>query len=145
MSPYGVIEAVLYAEDLDPIEQFYTEVIGLKKILRDHDRHVFFACGLTRLLVFNPQVTATHLTEVNHAIIPLHGARGSSHLAFAIRESELEPWRKRLAECKVAIESEVVWPQGGHSIYFRDPARNSLELITPVAWGLPEPSGQPLD
>lgn len=139
MKPFCVIEAVLYAEDLDPIERFYTEVLGLQKLIRDFDRHIFFACGLTRLLIFNPHVTATHLTEVNHAIIPLHGARGPGHLALGIQTAELENWRRRLTDHSVAIESEVVWPQGGYSIYFRDPAGNSLELVTPAAWGLPEP------
>ena len=34
----------------------------------------------------------------------------------------------------VAIESEVSWPNGGHSIYIRDPAGNSLEFATPDIW-----------
>ena len=30
---------------------------------------------------------------------------------------------------------EVPWPEGGRSIYFRDPAGNSLELAPPTLWG----------
>ena len=37
----------------------------------------------------------------------------------------------------VVIEKEVGWPKGGRSIYFRDPAGNSVELVTPGRWGLP--------
>ena len=37
----------------------------------------------------------------------------------------------------VAIEHEEAWERGGHSLYFRDPAGNSVELITPGLWGLP--------
>jgi catechol 2,3-dioxygenase-like lactoylglutathione lyase family enzyme len=35
----------------------------------------------------------------------------------------------------VDIEAEVVWPTGGRSLYFRDPAGNSIELITRGSWG----------
>jgi catechol 2,3-dioxygenase-like lactoylglutathione lyase family enzyme len=34
----------------------------------------------------------------------------------------------------VAIESEVAWPNGTESIYFRDPDQNLVELITPGFW-----------
>jgi hypothetical protein len=35
------------------------------------------------------------------------------------------------------IEKEFGWPRGGRSIYFRDPAGNSVELVTPGLWGSP--------
>jgi predicted enzyme related to lactoylglutathione lyase len=38
----------------------------------------------------------------------------------------------------VAIEKIVDWPGGGRSLYFRDPAGNSLELATPRIWGIGE-------
>jgi hypothetical protein len=37
----------------------------------------------------------------------------------------------------VTVEKEVEWPRGGKSLYFRDPAGNSVELVTPGVWGLP--------
>ncbi len=37
----------------------------------------------------------------------------------------------------IVIEAEVEWPPGGKSIYFRDPAGNSVELVTPGVWNLP--------
>jgi len=67
-------------------------------------------------------------------LIPLHGARGPGHLAFRAPKRELPAWRRRLSEAGVPIESEVVWPNGARSIYFRDPAGNSLELATPDMW-----------
>jgi catechol 2,3-dioxygenase-like lactoylglutathione lyase family enzyme len=36
----------------------------------------------------------------------------------------------------VPIELETDWPRGGKSLYFRDPAGNSVELITRGLWGL---------
>jgi catechol 2,3-dioxygenase-like lactoylglutathione lyase family enzyme len=35
----------------------------------------------------------------------------------------------------VEVEHEHAWPSGGRSLYFRDPAGNSLELITRGSWG----------
>jgi catechol 2,3-dioxygenase-like lactoylglutathione lyase family enzyme len=34
----------------------------------------------------------------------------------------------------IEIEREVGWDEGGRSIYFRDPAGNSVELIEGEAW-----------
>jgi hypothetical protein len=36
----------------------------------------------------------------------------------------------------VAIEADFEWPKGGRSIYFRDPAGNSVEFAEPRIWGL---------
>lgn len=41
----------------------------------------------------------------------------------------LDDWRQHLQTNDVLIEAEVEWPPGGKSIYFRDPAGNSVELI----------------
>jgi catechol 2,3-dioxygenase-like lactoylglutathione lyase family enzyme len=53
-----------------------------------------------------------------------------------MEEGEIAAWRERLAENGVPLEAEVRWPNGGHSLYFRDPAGNSVELVTPRTWGL---------
>ncbi len=45
-------------------------------------------------------------------------------------------WKDRLSALGVAIEAEVAWPGGGRSIYIRDPAGNSVELVTPQIWRL---------
>ena len=36
------------------------------------------------------------------------------------------------------IEKDVAWPNGGRSLYFRDPAGNCLELASPLVWGMAE-------
>ena len=48
---------------------------------------------------------------------------------------QIDAWRNWLAQHGVPVETEVTWP-GGFSLYFRDPAGNSLELATPEMWGL---------
>ncbi len=137
MTPYGVLETALYAPDLGAAERFYAGVLGLPVIGREEGRHVFFRCGAGVFLVFDPETTsAPSRTAVP---FPLHGARGPGHMAFAVREAELPGWRDRLAAAGVPIEQEIAWPGGGHSIYFRDPAGNSIELATPALWRLPEP------
>ncbi len=51
-------------------------------------------------------------------------------------EEEIEAWKTRLEEEGVEIELEYTWPNGGFSLYLRDPAGNSIELVTPRTWGL---------
>jgi catechol 2,3-dioxygenase-like lactoylglutathione lyase family enzyme len=134
MKPDGVMESCLYARDLAAAEGFYTSVLGLGMIVREEGRHVFFRCGAGVLLIFNPDHTSQEETHVDGALVPLHGTTGAGHLAFRVASDTLVSWRRRLDERGIAIESEVKWPRGGHSIYFRDPAGNSVELVTPETW-----------
>ncbi len=55
-------------------------------------------------------------------------------MAFRVTKTDLEAWRAHFYKNSLAIESEVSWPNGAHSIYFRDPSGNSLELATPDMW-----------
>ena len=122
-------EAALYASDLDAAERFYHGVLGLEVISRMENRGMSFRCGATVLLVFDPA-----RTRIPDAGVPTHGASGEGHIAFVIDDTEIEPWRACLTAAGVAIESEVAWPSGGRSIYFRDPAGNSVELAPPTLW-----------
>jgi catechol 2,3-dioxygenase-like lactoylglutathione lyase family enzyme len=65
---------------------------------------------------------------------PPHGAQGPGHVAFAVAPEEMAGWRQHLCRRQVAIEREIAWPHGGDSIYFRDPAGNSVELATSTIW-----------
>ncbi len=132
----GVLETCLYALDLDAAEAFYTGKLGLPVLQRETGRHVFFRCGDGVFLIFNPSVTSTVAAQSHGPSAPPHGARGPGHAAFRIHPDEIPGWRERLQNSGVPIEAEIVWPNGGHSLYFRDPAGNSLELATPTLWGL---------
>ena len=132
-TPAQVLETAVYAGDLDAAQAFYRDVIGLGEIRREGDRHVFFRCGPGVLLVFNP--AETEKGPAPGALpIPPHGARGPGHVCFAAEPDGIEAWRARLAQAGVAIESEVAWPRGGRSLYFRDPAGNSLEIAEARLW-----------
>ena len=133
MTPSRVLETWLYVDDLVAAEAFYRDVLGLSFLNRMEGRHVFFRCGAGMLLLFNPDACSKPLEEN----IPLHGAHGPGHLAFAAESrEELEAWMQRLAAAGVPIESVIDWPQGGRSFYFRDPAGNCLEFAEPRIWGI---------
>ena len=130
MKVLSVVETAIYVDDLDAAEDFYQRVLGLNVIAREQDRHVFFQVGESNvLLAFNPATTLAGDTP--------HGATGPGHFALGIEKQSLGDWRQRLQTLGVQIESEVEWPAGGKSIYFRDPAGNSVELVTPGVWRLP--------
>ena len=131
MPGLSILETALYASDLRAVEAFYGGVLGLELDSRETGRHVFFRCGDTMLLVFDPNATSVKAGEV-----PTHGAIGPGHVAFAVSNGELDVWLTRLAINGVEVEASVDWPTGGRSIYFRDPAGNSVELTTPSIWGI---------
>ena len=133
-----VLETALYADDLRAADHFYRTVLGLERIAFVEGRHVFYRCGEGVVLIFDPASTATVPTTVNGAPVPMHGASGAGHMALAVSNAELPAWRAHLEANGVAIESEVTWPRGGRSIYVRDPAGNSVELASPLLWGLAE-------
>ncbi len=126
-----VLETCLYVDDLEAAEAFYSRVLGLEPFSRVEGRHVFFRCGQGVFLLFNPAKT-----QQSGGDVPTHGAQGPGHVAFAVPEAELPAWREHLRRHGVVIEREITWPGGGYSIYFRDPAGNSVELATPQTWGL---------
>jgi catechol 2,3-dioxygenase-like lactoylglutathione lyase family enzyme len=126
-----ILETCLYVDDLPAAESFYRHVLGLEPFTRVAGRHVFYRCGDSVLLLFNPEKTRQPSGEV-----PTHGAEGPGHVAFAIREAEIPGWREQLAANRIEIEAEIAWPKGGYSLYFRDPSGNSVELATPQTWGL---------
>ncbi|MFZ0430915.1 MAG: VOC family protein, partial [Acidobacteriota bacterium] len=91
-------------------------------------------CGDSVFLIFNPEATSRPPKPGARLRIPPHGSHGSGHVAFAVAAGDLSGWRTHLETAGITIESEVDWPGGGHSIYFRDPAGNSIELATPDIW-----------
>ncbi|MGZ4317596.1 MAG: VOC family protein [Gaiellaceae bacterium] len=127
----GILETALYAADLDAAEDFYVRVLRLEVESKVDGRHVFLRCGDAMLLVFDPNATSRAAGPV-----PAHGATGPGHVAFAVADADLDDWAAKLRDHGVEIEADLTWPDGGRSIYFRDPAGNSLELATPRIWGI---------
>lgn len=133
MKANEILETCLYVHDLDAAIDFYRDVLGLELFEHHQARHLFWRCGNRMLLLF--LATAS---DVPHSQVPRHGARGAGHVAFAVPDRDIPQWRTHLEKCGVSIEQIVAWPQGGHSLYFRDPSGNSLEVASPRIWGIEE-------
>jgi catechol 2,3-dioxygenase-like lactoylglutathione lyase family enzyme len=139
--PAAVLETALYAPDLDAAEAFYGGVLGLARIARSGDRHVFFGLAGAVLLVFNPAETSRP-PAADGLPVPPHGARGPGHVAFAATAAELDRWRARLEGAGVPIEADFRWPgTEARSLYVRDPAGNSVEFAEPRLWGFAADEG----
>lgn len=132
-APSLILETAIYVDDLRAAEGFYGGLLGLERIGRVEGRHVFYRVGPGVLLVFDP--AATEVVDPKSPLpVPPHGARGPGHLCFAAEPLGLGPWRERLEAAGIGIEAEVAWPGGGRSLYFRDPAGNSLEVAESRIW-----------
>ena len=136
MQPAAILESALYVTDLETAEVFYADVIGLERIGKVEGRHVFFRCGQGVLLLFNAEATRHPPAPDARLPVPPHGAAGQGHLCFSASAEDLERWKTHLSAHGVAIEAEFEWPQGGRSIYLRDPSGNSLEFAEPKIWKL---------
>jgi catechol 2,3-dioxygenase-like lactoylglutathione lyase family enzyme len=128
----AVVETAIYVDDLQAAETFYGTVLGLGVMAKEPGHHVFFQVSeASVLLAFLAEAT------LKGDRLPPHGSTGPGHFALGIDAEAFEGWRKLLRGHGVGIEKEVEWPRGGKSLYFRDPAGNSVELVTPGVWGLP--------
>ncbi len=129
-----LLESAIYVEDIKRSADFYIELFGFPVLVRDDKRicaldvqggqvFLLFRKGETR----NPVIT-------EGGTIPPHDGDGEMHFAFGIEASAYDAWKSRLDASHIAIESEVRWPHGGKSIYFRDPDNNCVELATRGTW-----------
>jgi catechol 2,3-dioxygenase-like lactoylglutathione lyase family enzyme len=131
-----ILETALYAENLEETADFYQQVLGLERFAEVEGRHVFFRTEGQVLLLFRPSATREPPGPDARLPVPPHGASGPGHVCFAATGAEIEGWAGHLTDQGVEIETAFDWPQGGRSVYFRDPAGNSLEFAEPRIWGL---------
>lgn len=136
MIPARILESALYVTDLAEAEAFYSGVMGLERLGKVEGRHAFFRCGDGVLLLFNAEATKTPPKPDAKLPVPPHGTVGQGHLCFAGTAEEISDWKARLQDRGLTIEADFEWPQGGRSIYFRDPSGNSIEIAEPRIWGI---------
>jgi catechol 2,3-dioxygenase-like lactoylglutathione lyase family enzyme len=129
----GILETSLYVHDLDRSKVFYEALMGFKVIFQDERMCAMEMPNEQVLLLFRHGMTSEPAPVPNGFIPPHHGS-GALHLAFAIPSGELSAWQDQLLSRNVQLESKVEWPQGGVSLYFRDPDGHSLEVATPGLW-----------
>lgn len=131
----GILETALYVDDLDAAEAFYGELLGLERVLRAGDRHVFYRCGPGILLIFNRAETLKPPPD-DALPVPPHGTTGPGHVCFRMDGPAIDRMVEKLNKAGIVIESDFRWPTGARSLYFRDPAGNSLECAEPRLWNL---------
>ena len=127
-----IIETCIYSSDLKSMKKFYVDILGLLPIEEERDKLIFLKAGKSMLLIFNPAKTS-----IDNNRLPTHGAMSppsSVHFAMEIKEQDYQDWKKLLSENRISIEKEINWENNAKSLYFRDPAGNLTELITPGGW-----------
>ena len=133
MQPKKILETALYVSDLAKAKWFYRDILGLALHSEQEGRHLFFRCGDSILLLFNPGQSE----QPSENAVPAHGCHGAGHIAWEVTLDELASWKQHLLQSRVPIELEYTWPSGARSLYFRDPAGNSLEFATASLWQQP--------
>ncbi len=125
----GVYEAVLYSNDIDAAVTFYRDVLGLRLAKPPTNYSAVFRMSPeSMLIVFDASVS-----KLPGRGAPPHGTVGQGHVAFHITPGTYDDWQRRLSAAHL-IELERDWEPGGRSIYVRDPAGNSIELVEGQAW-----------
>jgi catechol 2,3-dioxygenase-like lactoylglutathione lyase family enzyme len=136
-SELRLLETALYLDDVGLEARFYQDLFGFRLLSGSTERDAVFAAlevpGQAVLLFFKKGANAQPV-DTGRGMIPPHGGAGSLHLAFTILTDSYQSWKTKLVARNIKIESEVHWPRGGRSLYFRDPEGNLVELATPGLW-----------
>ena len=128
-----LLESSLYVADLDASRAFYTGLFGFAVMLADARMVALAVPGAGVLLLFR-RGAARDASVTPLGAVPGHDGGGTLHLCFGIPAAELDAWAGHLAARGIAEESRITWPNGGTSLYFRDPDGHSLEVATPGLW-----------
>lgn len=131
----GLLETAITVGDLPRAAAFYRRVFQFPVLLESERLVALNVAGRGVLLLFQSGATGEPLT-LPGGTIPAHGTVGVHHFAFSIPAAAVDGWRQYLQQQSVPIDSEMNWDGGAHSIYFRDPDNNVVELITPGFWAL---------
>jgi metallothiol transferase len=112
----GLNHITLAVADIRRAEDFYTQVLG------------------ARLLLRGPRTVYMDLAGIWLALNLEAGARAAetyTHLAFTVEQEDLPAWRRLLEERGVELRPDRNrHPAEGESLYFRDPDGHLLELHT---------------
>lgn len=137
-----LLETALYLDDVGQAVRFYQDLFGFPLLSGSTQPDATFAAlelpGRAVLLFFKKGANAQPV-DTGGGVIPPHGGQGRLHFAFAIPGDAYESWKTKLGAQNIKIESEVRWPPGGRSLYFRDPEGNLVELATSGLWAFQSP------
>lgn len=115
----GIYEVAIRVKNLAKSEKFYRETLGLEAGLRDERRKWSFlrAGGQAGMVVLQED----------------QGTWPTQHLAFTVREADIEAAAAALRQRGVRVEGPVFheW-MPARSVYFMDPDGHELELCAPA-------------
>jgi catechol 2,3-dioxygenase-like lactoylglutathione lyase family enzyme len=135
-----IIETALYVADLQRAANFYRNLFSFETLSESERLVALDVAGQSVLLLF-PAGRTTNSVTIAGGTIPGHGSPHTTkdganpgHLAFAIDTKDVDDWKSHLAAHSTTLESEVTWPTGAKSLYFRDLDQNLVELLTAGFW-----------
>lgn len=128
-----VKETALYVDDMPRAVAFYRDVMGLSPLVQDERFCALDVSGRHVLLLFL-RGSSLETAALPGGTIPPHDGSGPLHIGFSVDAGELEQWERHFDAHRVEILSDMDWPRGGRSLYFRDPDGHLLELLTPGVW-----------
>jgi len=123
----GLGEIALRVHDLDAMQRFYEQVIGLE-VLRRFDNAAFFKLadgfgGHTQVLALFDRSAQPGYSGLNAATTTV------DHIAFEIERADYDAERERLQALGLAVETaEHAWVHW-RSLYVTDPEENTVELV----------------
>ena len=129
----GMLEFGLYVKDVSRAAAFYHTLFGFP-VLVSKERFAALDVEGKQILLLFKHGASSEPNNVPGGLVPPHDSEGTSHVAFAIQQSDVQRWERWLREQDVEVESEVEWERGGRSLYFRDPDGHLLEVVTPGVW-----------
>ncbi len=120
-------EIALRVEDLDEMQRFYEEVIGLELMKRFPDSAFFKIAegyaGHTQILALFDRTKVANYGGLDAAKTTV------DHIAFAIALADFEPEVQRLESLGVAIRQSTHAWVNWRSLYVSDPEGNTVELV----------------
>jgi lactoylglutathione lyase len=122
----SVDHIVFNVKDLDAAVRFYTEIIGMRVVMRFEDRRMAF-------LSFGDRLGDIRLFEVGGTAEPDRQHHGFNHLAIEPEGGlpALDQLHRRLIDENVTIDLVEGHAGGRHkSVYFFDPDGNRLEFYS---------------
>lgn len=124
----SVIETALYVDDLSRSIEFYRDLFGFTLAMDPIERMATLDITEDQVLLLFKKGASVEATVLPFGVVPPTDGDGRLHLCFGVRPNDIEAWDRRLRERGIEIESRFDWPQGGTSIYFRDPDGHAIEL-----------------
>jgi len=126
----AVIETALYVDDLTRSVEFYRRLFGLTLAGEPIERMAVLNVTDDQVLLLFKRGASTRATVLPFGTIPPTDGDGQLHVAFGVSPSDIDAWEQRLRDLGIDIESRLNWPEGGSSLYFRDPDGHAIELKT---------------